>query len=105
MFSLQNGTGGPSDVAGGHHNEAFTCKGVFSEVKLNDQKSRSSTPVVQKKVVFSDDSPERCPKTRAQNESCILHDVTGVLLHHSHPNNDFTMAIAAKQISEVKYYL
>ena len=32
MFSFQNGDGGAEDGGGGHWNEEFLCKGVYSEI-------------------------------------------------------------------------
>lgn len=101
MFSFQNGTGGTSDEAGGHYNESFMCKGVFSEVRLqeesisNDQLRKTS---LEAKSATIDSS---CLKKPKSNEICVVHDVTGVLLHHSHSQNDYTLAISAKQVTEV----
>ena len=65
MFTFENGDGTASD-SGGHFNEPFTRKGVHSEVKNMTEKAATWTT-----------------------------DVTGVLLHHSHPTAPYTIAIAA----------
>eukprot|EP00794_Sanderia_malayensis_P009762 gene9762-10761_t len=109
MFSFQNGDGGPHDSRGGHFNEGFTCKGVFSEVKIqSSQKSSCSTPeksvsarttaADRRSLLSAVDVPGSSPKRRKQNENCIKHDILGVLLHHAHPKQPYTLAIAAKQV-------
>ena len=65
MFTFENGDGTASDT-GGHYNEPFTCKGVYSEVRNMTEKAATWTS-----------------------------DVTGVLLHHAHPTAPYTLAIAA----------
>ena len=43
MLTFQNGVGDSEDSAGGHYNEEFLCKGVYSEIKLEEKhKSYSS---------------------------------------------------------------
>lgn len=34
MFTFQNGDGSKEDASGGHINEGFCCRGVYSEIKL-----------------------------------------------------------------------
>ena len=36
MMTFQNGDGGKEDGGGGHKNEGFLCKGVYTEIKLNN---------------------------------------------------------------------
>ena len=101
MFSFQNGTGGASDEAGGHYNEAFMCKGVFSEVRLQDESVSNESGgkiLPQTKTPIRESSSQKTPNP---NEICVSHDVTGVLLHHAHSQNDYTLAISAKQVAEV----
>ena len=104
MLTFQNGTGGPSDEAGGHYNEAFMCKGVFSEVRLQDQAIGNKSPektLSETKMPTNDSPCQLSPKKAHQNEICVVHDVSGVLLHHAHSQNDYTLAISAKQVTEV----
>ena len=106
MFTFQNGTGGPSDEAGGHHNESFLCKGVFSEVRLQNQsgaKNRSPEKAAHESKQHANEaaSPQEASRTLNANEICVVHDVSGVLLHHSHARRDFTFAVAAKHVTEV----
>ena len=82
MFTFQNGDGrgGQSGElqSGGHYNESFKCRGVHSTVKVQDG--------------TSDPGSAGCSQTS---------DVTGVLLHHQHPTQPYTLAIAAKAQSRV----
>ena len=107
MLSFQNGDGGVRDSNGGHFNEAFMCKGIFSAVKLHSNKSSCNTPekgsVGDNKAVLENAPTKKFSKTRGQKESCVTHDVSGVLLHHAHPNQPYTLAIAAKQVVRVSY--
>ncbi|XP_065059561.1 non-lysosomal glucosylceramidase-like [Rhopilema esculentum] len=102
MFTFQNGTGGPSDEAGGHYNEAFMCKGVFSEVQLHEQIINRRSPEKRgNESPAKGSAPNASRKPNAgSSETCVLHDVSGVLLHHAHQKNDFTLAIAAKHVVE-----
>lgn len=99
MFSFQNGTGGASDEAGGHYNEGFMCKGVFSEVRLQGETTINKSP--QKNANGCDPAHKVPPQKQNPDEICVVHDVSGVLLHHAHPKNDYTLSIAAKQVTEV----
>ena len=104
MFSFQNGTGGPSDEAGGHYNEPFMCKGVFSEVKLQEESAGAvwhEENLSESKIPMADSSNQKTPKKPNQSEICVVHDVVGVLLHHAHSQNNYTLAISAKQVTEV----
>ena len=103
MFTFQNGSGGPSDEAGGHYNEAFMCKGVFSEVQLHEQIINRRSPEKRgNESPAKSSAPNASRKSNAgSSETCVLHDVSGVLLHHAHQKNDFTLAIAAKHVVEV----
>jgi len=103
MFSFQNGTGGPSDEAGGHYNEPFMCKGVFSEVKLQEESAGAvwhEENLSEGKIPMADSSHQKTPKKSNQSEICVVHDVVGVLLHHAHSQNNYTLAISAKQVTE-----
>lgn len=71
MFTFENGDGTVSDT-GGHFNEPFSCKGVYSEVKNMTEKAATWTS-----------------------------DVTGVLLHHIHQTAPYTLAIAASSRHKV----
>ena len=74
MFTFQNGDGSEQDdLSSGHYNESFNCEGVHSTVKVDH--STTDSPSV------------GCSMTS---------DVTGVLLHHNHPTQPYTLAIAAK---------
>ena len=104
MFSFQNGTGGPSDEAGGHYNESFMCKGVFSEVKLQEESVGAEwheETLSESRISTGVSAHQKTPKKSSQSEICVVHDVVGVLLHHAHSRNNYTLAISAKQVTEV----
>ena len=149
MFTFQNGDGGPEDSAGGHSNEEFYCKGIYSEINLLDQLSPVSRDSVNTKVdkpyekiitdppdnndeddvdsnYDSENSDEngnfvfpniknfgvtaQSSSVIAENvknkvvrqESRIVHDVTGVLMHHKGLEKSFTLALAGRQKTEVR---
>ena len=184
MLTFQNGVGDSEDSAGGHYNEEFICKGVYSEIKL-EEKYESYSGIYENKLfeneyehapmnlkntsvndsVSSASSREILDNTNTSNnekasdatcninrkffdilienanvnsssnsskldsntadkresnakdgrssdlnnnipektckESCISHDVHGVLLHHNGLKKTFTIAVAALQVNEV----
>ena len=109
MFTFQNGDGGPEDSSGGHNNEEFFCKGVYSEIRLKqtdsiDLNENEETDLKIKNI--SDKSDESVDingnyGTSFPQETCITNDVRGVLLHHQGLKKSFTLAISALSVVEV----
>ena len=102
MFSFQNGDGSETDTTGGHYNEAFVCKGVFSEIKLQSAGTKNQPGTESIKLQNGDANHLVNGSPSKHKENCVIHDVCGVLLHHSHPKQPYTLAIAAKQVIEVR---
>ena len=184
MLTFENGVGDSEASAGGHYNEEFICKGVYSEIKL-EEKCKSYSSIYENKLfeneydyrqmdlknTFVNDSESSAPSreilddTKTSNnekasdaaytiyknvfdilienandnsssssskldsntaekkesnandgrstdlnnnilentreESCVSHDVHGVLLHHNGLKKTFTIAVAALQVNEV----
>lgn len=127
MFTFQNGDGGSEDSAGGLYNEEFICKGVYSEIQLRNstvENSKEPSDIEESSSTTGQYKDDSCIKTNDSNsdtlylnktnmndhnqnlrvspqEQCIVHDVQGVLLHHKGLKQNYTLAIAAKQITEV----
>lgn len=174
MFTFQNGCGTSEDSAGGHYNEEFFCKGVYSKISLekrvNDSgiSTMTSSPRIedlnispQNEMTDSDlknikeennnsqmedknndnfvvidetntsklnninnssredsfstsfnDSAINDNNSNDSNlfdnysteETCITHDVRGVLLHHNGLQKQFTLSIAALQVTQVGFH-
>lgn len=128
MFTFQNGDGGAEDSAGGHRNEEFCCKGIYSEIKLENVDGKrekccedSDGSSMENSVVDSSTSPENTfeksqstivAKTAessevnnnlihsSSQENRTVHDVHGVLMHHNGLKKSFTLAIAALQVQK-----
>lgn len=131
MFTFQNGDGGAEDSAGGHRNEEFCCKGIYSEIKLENVDGKrekccedSDGSSMENSVVDSSTSPENTfeksqstivAKTAessevnnnlihsSSQENRTVHDVHGVLMHHNGLKKSFTLAIAALQVQKVSF--
>lgn len=79
MFTFQNSDGTLNEGSSGHYNESFTCK-IGSHCAMEDQCADKSNSVL----------------------TNVSSEVTGVLLHHKHPTQPYTLGIAAKAQNQVK---
>ncbi|XP_031554727.1 non-lysosomal glucosylceramidase-like [Actinia tenebrosa] len=98
MFSFQNGDGNPNDTSSGHYNEPFSSKGVHCKVHLETKNDKNP----QTNHVTTPNSSGKSPLNPRKHEDAkpselsTTCDVTGVLLHHKHRSQPYTLAIAAK---------
>lgn len=79
MFTFQNSDGTLNEGSSGHYNESFSCK-IGSHCAMEDQCADKSNSVL----------------------TNVSSEVTGVLLHHKHPTQPYTLGIAAKAQNQVK---
>ena len=81
MLTFQNGDGTSEDYAGGHNNEEFLCKGVYSEIRL--QKDENFTDFKKKKKLLNGFIRSNDEKEPASNQFSNSFDESFVIISDS----------------------